>query len=194
MKTTLNKIKAFKPCEDGWEKLLTFLQKTEADDEELPLLTILESNGFNDALWALRAVEGFDKEIRLMACDFAESVVHLANDERSVNAIKVSRAYANGLATEEELNSAKDAAWAADSYASYSRSAARHAVKAAFEACNIDFDTVSDATCSAAAAVFYAAFYKNDAACSAIDAACSAIDARNAEEEKQKTIFKEYVK
>ena len=85
MKTTLNKIKEHLPCEDGWKKLLTFLNKTEADDEELSLLTILESNGLDDALWALRAVEGFDKEIRLMACDFAESVVHLTKDERSVN-------------------------------------------------------------------------------------------------------------
>jgi Trp operon repressor len=66
MKTTLNKIKEHNPCEDGWKKLLTFLNKTEADDEELSLLTILQSNGFNDALWALSAVEGHDKEIRLI--------------------------------------------------------------------------------------------------------------------------------
>ena len=107
MKTTLNKIKEHLPCEDGWEKLLSSLNKAEADDEELSLLTILESNGLSDALWALRAVEGKDKEIRLMACDFAESVVYLMKDERSVNAIKVSRNYANGIATKEELNAAK---------------------------------------------------------------------------------------
>jgi hypothetical protein len=89
--------------------LLLFLNKTEADDEELLIKTILESNGVKDAIWALRAVEGCDREIRLMACDFAESVVHLANDDRSVNAIAVSRKYANGEATLEEL----EAAWAA---------------------------------------------------------------------------------
>ena len=119
MKTTLNKIKAFEPCKDGWLKLLTFLNKKEADDEELSLLDIFESNGLNHAIWALRAVDGFEKEKRLMACDFAESVVHLAKDERCVNSIKVSRNYANGIATKEELNAASaaaKAAWAA-SYA-----------------------------------------------------------------------------
>ena len=73
MNTTLNKIKAFKPCEDGWKKLLTYLNKTEADDEELSLLTILESNGLNHALWALRTVEGYELEKRLIALDFSES-------------------------------------------------------------------------------------------------------------------------
>jgi hypothetical protein len=113
MKTTLTKIKQYTPCTEGWAKLLLFLNKTEADDEELLIKTILESNGVKDAIWALRAVEGCDREIRLMACDFAESVVHLANDDRSVNAIAVSRKYANGEVTLEELSAAKVAAWAA---------------------------------------------------------------------------------
>jgi len=115
MKTTLTKIKQHTPCTEGWAKLLLFLNKTEADDEELLIKTILESNGVKDAIWALRAVEGCDRENRLMACDFAESVVHLANDDRSVNAIAVSRKYANGEATLEELDTARaaarDAAW-----------------------------------------------------------------------------------
>jgi len=113
MKTTLMKIKQHTPCTEGWENLILFLNKTEADDEELLIKTILESNGVKDAIWALRAVEGCDREIRLMACDFAESVVHLANDDRSVNAIAVSRKYANGEATLEELEAALAAAWAA---------------------------------------------------------------------------------
>jgi len=135
MKTTLNKIKSNRPCSEGWENLLTFLNKIKADDEELDLLTILESNGLIDALWALKCVEGFDREIRLMACDFAESVIHLANDERCVNAIKISRDYTNGLATQEELNVANDAAWAARDAASYdARNAASYASYAAARA------------------------------------------------------------
>ena len=115
MQTTLNKIKQHNPCTEGWAKLLSYLNKTEADDEPLELTTILESNGIEDALWALRAVDGKDREIRLMACDFAESVVHLANDERCNKAIEVIRRYANGgEATKEELAAARDAAWAAD--------------------------------------------------------------------------------
>lgn len=110
MQTTLNKIKEHEPCIEGWEKLLKFLNKTEVDDEPLELTAILESNGLDDALWALRAVDGKDREIRLMACDFAESVVRLANDERCNKAIDVIRKYANGEATQEELAAAWDAA------------------------------------------------------------------------------------
>ena len=169
MKTTLTKIKQHTPCTEGWAKLLLFLNKTEADDEELLIKTILESNGVKDAIWALRAVEGCDREIRLMACDFAESVVHLANDDRSVNAIAVSRKYANGEATLEEL----EAAWAA---------AGAAALDAAWAAA---WDAAWDAGDAAGAAA-------GDAAgAAAWEAAWDA--ARAAELEKQKEILLKYI-
>lgn len=52
--TTLAEIRAQNPCDDYWIKLLAHLGKTKADDEPLPLLTILASNGLDDALWTLR--------------------------------------------------------------------------------------------------------------------------------------------
>jgi len=55
--TTLNRIRERNPCGDRWEKLLTHLGKTQPDDEPLTYLTILESNGFDDALWCCRAEE-----------------------------------------------------------------------------------------------------------------------------------------
>ena len=64
MKTTLNQIREHSPCAHGWEKLLKHLGKTKADDEELTIVTILDSNGLDDALWCLRAVEGHDTEKR----------------------------------------------------------------------------------------------------------------------------------
>ena len=67
MTTTLNKIREHKPCSDGWEKLLKALGKTMADDEELSIFAILESNGLDDAIWCLRAVDGKDFEIRRFA-------------------------------------------------------------------------------------------------------------------------------
>jgi hypothetical protein len=67
MKTTLNAIREFRPCKDGWEKLLKHLGKTKADDEPLSIVTVLDSNGIDDALWCLRAVKGHDREIRLYA-------------------------------------------------------------------------------------------------------------------------------
>ena len=121
MNTTLNKILIHEPCEDGWEKLLTYLGKTEADDEPLSIRTILDSNGVEDAIWALRAVEGHNREIRLFAADCAESVLHIyedahPNDDRPRKAIEAARRYANGEISEEELEEvrmATRAAWAA---------------------------------------------------------------------------------
>ena len=109
MKTTLNKIREHRPCISGWEKLLKYLCKTKADDEPLSIATIIDSNGLNDALWCLRAVEGHDREIRLYAVWCARQVQHLLTDKRSLDALDVAERYANGQATKAELA----AAWAA---------------------------------------------------------------------------------
>jgi len=110
MRTTLKKIRAHGPCKDGWEQLLKHLGKTKADDEPLSILTILDSNGLDDALWCLRAVDGHEREMRLFAVDCARQVQHLMTDARSISAIDVAERYANGEATEEELAEARDAA------------------------------------------------------------------------------------
>jgi hypothetical protein len=133
MKTTLNQIRAKSPCADGWTKLLKHLNKTAADDEPLALRTILESNGFDDALWCLRAVEGLDREKRLLAIAFAREVQHLMTDPRSLVALDVAEKFANGEATQEELAlAAADAAWAAAyADAAYAVRAAARAARAA---------------------------------------------------------------
>ena len=195
MQTTLNKIKQYSPCSEGWTKLLTFLNKTEADNEPLELTTILESNGLDDAFWALRAVEGKDREIRLMACDFAESVVHLANDERCNKAIDVSRRYANGKATQKELAAAWNAAWSAWNAACSDMAAARAAAWAAAmdAAWDAAMNAASAASAAARAAAWSAAWAARDAAsAAAMDAARDA--ARAAEKEKQVQIFLKYAK
>ena len=110
MKTTLNKIRAHEPCKDGWEKLLKHLGKTKADDESLSLLTILDSNGLDDALWCLRAVDGYEKEKRLFAVWCTKKVQHLVTDQKSIKAIDAAKRYAHGKATYEELKQASDAA------------------------------------------------------------------------------------
>jgi hypothetical protein len=136
MNTTLNKIKAHSPCEDGWNKLLNHLNKTQSDDEPLSIATILQSNGIRDAVWALCAVEGKDKEIRLFAADCAESVLHIfekqyPNDGRPRKAIQAARDYANGVIGKYELDAAwaaaGDAAWAAWAAAGAAARAARNA-------------------------------------------------------------------
>ena len=125
MYTTLNKIKEHNPCQDGWETLLKSLNKTEADDDQLRFFHILESNGLEDAIWAMRSAPEYNKEWRLFAVWCARQVQHLMTDERSINAIDVAERYANGLASLEELEAAFAAAW--DAAWAAARSAARDA-------------------------------------------------------------------
>jgi hypothetical protein len=119
MKTTLNKIKNAGACTDRYKILLASLNKTEADDGDLTIKHILKSNGLDDALWALRTVEGKDKEIRLFACDCAEMVLpifekYYPNDDRPRKAIQAGRDYANGLIGAAAGAAAGDAAGAAE--------------------------------------------------------------------------------
>ena len=126
--TTLNKIRERQPCTSGWCKLLAHLGKTKADDEPLALATILDSNGLDDALWCLRAVEGHEKKMRLYAVWCARQVQNLMADPRSVAALDVAERHAHGQATDEELTAAYAAGAAAGAAA---RGAARAAAGAA---------------------------------------------------------------
>ena len=109
-KTTLNKIRSCDPCTSGWKSLLRYLGKTEADDEEITLLTVLESNGLDDALWCLRASDASDKEMRIYAVWCVRQVEHLMTDQRSKDALDVAERFANGQATQEEFAAARAAA------------------------------------------------------------------------------------
>lgn len=109
--TTLNKIREHSPCCEGWRRLLTYLGKTNADDEPLSFKSILDSNGLDDAIWALRSIDV--PEVRLFAVRCVRQIQHLISDERSLNALDVSEAYAVGEATKDELSAARAAARAA---------------------------------------------------------------------------------
>ena len=113
MYTTLNKIKSHDPCAGGWRTLLTALGKTKADDDPVSMAFILQSNGFEDAVWTFKCLAGADREIRLFAVDCARQVQHLMTDPRSLAALDVAERFANGLATSEELDAARAEAWAA---------------------------------------------------------------------------------
>ncbi|MCP3675225.1 MAG: hypothetical protein GY829_12240, partial [Gammaproteobacteria bacterium] len=45
MKTTLNEINKYDPCDDSWAKVLKYLNKTKADDEPLDFMVIREAIG-----------------------------------------------------------------------------------------------------------------------------------------------------
>ena len=134
--TTLNRIRAHSPC-SGWKKLLAHLGKTQADNEPLPFSVILEANGLNDALWCCRSAPEYDREWRLFAVWCARQVQRLMTDQRSIDALDVSERFANGEATQAELDAARDAAWAAareaagDAAGAAAWAAARAAARAA---------------------------------------------------------------
>ena len=175
--TTLNRIRKHEPCADGWRKLLTHLDKTQADDEPLALATILESNGIEDALWCLRAVDGHEKEMRLYAVWCARQVQHLMKDPRSLAALDVAERYAHGQATDKELAAARGAAWAAwaawDAASAAASAAARDAARAAVDAAvDAAWDAAWDAASAAARGAAWAARdAARDAAWAARDAA-----------------------
>ena len=113
--TTLNLIRAAKPCEDGWRKLLSGLGKTQADDEPLPLLSVLDINGLDDALWVLSYAMPDDRLARHFQAWCAERVLHLFETERPGD-LRVREQIAmlrNDAATPEQRAAARDAAWAA---------------------------------------------------------------------------------
>ena len=132
--TTLNKIRSCSPCESGWKKLLKHLGKTVADDEPLSFVTILESNGLDDALWCCRATPEYNREWRLYAVWCALQVKHLMTDKRSLDALVISEVFANGLVGQAELDAARDAAWAVEVDGATARDAAVAAARAARDA------------------------------------------------------------
>jgi hypothetical protein len=184
MYTTLNQIESHNPCTRGWRTLLKALGKTRADDEAISMAFILQSNGLDDALWALRCLEGADREIRLFTVDCARQMQHLMTDPRSLAALDVAERFAKGLATSEELDAARDAAWDA---ADASWDAADAARAAAWDAADAAWAAARDAARAAArAAAWAAARAAADAARDAADAAWAA--ART----KQEAIFLKY--
>ena len=97
--------KSFSEADDDLERYIRFAHK-----EPVKLMSILESNGFNDSLWALRCVPGVDRDARLFAVWCARQVQHLMTDPRSIAALDVAERFANGMATDIEMSAAKAAA------------------------------------------------------------------------------------
>jgi len=136
--TTLTKIRKCRPPWKRWRHCLNALGKTRADDEPLTLERIIEINGFPDALWALRAVDGHQNAIRLYACFFARRLFdiygkHYPDDRRPREAIeaaeRIERGRADAAAVATASTAANDAVNAAISAATWPtvRSAARFA-------------------------------------------------------------------
>ena len=133
--TTLWQIRQHSPCSEGWRTLLSYLGKTGVDDDPLPLVTILQSNGLDDALWCLRTITGHDKEIARFALSCAQEVKHLMTDQRSLDALDALARHLESPLSKRELNkvvaeagAAQAAAWAAARAAEAARAAVWSAV------------------------------------------------------------------
>lgn len=138
--TTFRKLHEAGACTERYRFLAKALGgiKTYGKDTPITLLQILDINGLDDALWALRACDDAEKFSRLLACDYVERVLHIfeakyPDDDRPREAIAVSRRYARGEATDAELSAARNAAGAAAGDAAWyaARNAARSAGAAA---------------------------------------------------------------
>ena len=141
---TLKDLRSANACFEGYNKVVRVLQGREFTPEDaglkhylrfkhsesIDLLSILESNGLDDTLWAFRCVKDKDREIRLYTVWCARQVEHLMTDEWSKNALLVAEKYANGKASDEELKEAYDAASRAASDAA-SRAASHAASRVA---------------------------------------------------------------
>ena len=131
--TTLNllKINGAFGCDKSYDKLRTYLGKGWEKNTPIPLTTVLDSNGLDDALWCLRAVmpeeeTRRDRDARHLACEYAEgengSVLALyeaecPGDLRVRHCIETARRFALGQATREELAVARADAWDAAAWA-----------------------------------------------------------------------------
>lgn len=158
-KLTIETIRSWKPCYDPTKYL--------NEDWTGTVLDLLDNKviPIQDRFWCVLRTDFLsEKLLRLFAVWCARSVQHLMEDERSIKAIDVAEAFANGRATEEELRAARAAAsaaydtvcaavmYAASADDSAAARAARAAASAASAAYDADCAAVMDAACAAASA------------------------------------------
>lgn len=79
MRITLNQIKRNSPCQSGWGTLLKSLNKKRADNTEVSIAHLLNSNGIDDTLWVINnCIENDLDKKRNICADFAESAIEHA--------------------------------------------------------------------------------------------------------------------
>ena len=175
--------------------------KLSAADEPLPLMTILNTNGLDDALLALQHVDD-TAQVRRYRVWCARQVQHLMTDPRSLAALDVAERYADGQATDDDLAAACAAAMAASSDAvmAAERAAARAAASAASSSVARDaawdaaWAAASDAAWAAASDAAWvaakAAWFSEEKA-ARVSAACDAawVAARAAQEAQFRIMF-----
>lgn len=107
--TTLKKYREVFPSTKDWCKLLTHLGKKKADDDPLPIKTILDVNGLASAISAVTYsfTPEFTPETQLFAIRCVLQIKNIAKNERCLADLEIGERYAVGDATDEELDEAR---------------------------------------------------------------------------------------
>ena len=137
--TTFKLLRDNNACTPRYTHLREALGPRYGFDKAINLLTILETNGIQDALLAMCATaQDCEKVARLMAADFAELALvewnkYYPNDNRPALAVQAARDFANGTINNTQLSAAESAAESAAGSAagSAARSAAWSAAESA---------------------------------------------------------------
>jgi len=165
MKITVDQIMDWDPCSDYTRERVEELWA--GNDGLEPLEIAVLDISVEDILWTLLHPEIIpEKQLHLLACDFADAALELIEspDPRSVAAVQAKRYWVAGDITDNELATARAAAWATASAADSAadRAAARAAAWATASAA---------ASAAANAAAWAAAWAAANAADSAADSA-----------------------
>lgn len=117
--TTLNKLREHGACSEGYRKLLEHVGLDYPKEKNINVLTILESNNWDDFLWSLRATnENHERVIRHLAADIASYSLKFweakyPDDKCPHTAIQAARDFADGFIDEAAYSAAYSAACSA---------------------------------------------------------------------------------
>lgn len=75
LKTTLARLRAAEACEKRYTHLVRALGPGWGDDQPISILQILNSNGLDDALWALERCDGAEQLAARLAREYASRVL-----------------------------------------------------------------------------------------------------------------------
>jgi len=154
----------YRACDAGYQILIGALGPDWPDNRPIDLLQILDLSGAEYALWSLRAAREPERGriARLIAADCVEMVLHIfeaefPRDTRPRRAITVSRKFAMGEATSDQLRTARiaarDAASAATRYTVAAWDAIPTAIRdATSETAYVTWDALRRARAAASAA------------------------------------------
>lgn len=122
MKLNAEELRQLDACDEGLEKFVAA-----HGEQTVSIVDAFDSNGLDDVCWYLGKItltKDQERDLRLFACDCTERVLPIyeaeyPDDDRPRRAVEVSRAYALGETTKEELDAAayaardaaRDASW-----------------------------------------------------------------------------------